>query len=166
LGMLVDPQGPPQTTLFSSARPRAYYCWLDGWNNFHNEVCKVMTNDQAYTAGMKNATGPHGTGENPKIDVPVKYNNRPKFFFLSLSLSCSACLAHPNSNPFSALSCSQICLNRQHASPNDDTYTARTSCKRCSRHRLRVLMPIPFAISHALSFPRLSLKPLSLPCLL
>jgi hypothetical protein len=80
-----------------------------------------MINDPAYTACMKNATRPHGTGGNPKIGVPVTYN-RPKFFFpLAQPLSCSPCPHTPNSNPPPVLSCSQACLiNRQHASPHDD----------------------------------------------
>jgi hypothetical protein len=32
-GMPDDPQGSSQTTLLSSARLRANYCWLHGWNN-------------------------------------------------------------------------------------------------------------------------------------
>ncbi len=103
-GMPDDPQGSSQTTLFSSARPRANYWWLHGWNNVHNGVeCKVMTNDPANAARMKNATGPHGTGGNPKIGVPVTYN-RPKFFFpLAQPLSCSPCHHTPNSNPLPCL---------------------------------------------------------------
>ncbi len=138
MGMPVDSQGPPQTTLFSSARPRAYYCWLHGWNNSHNgKDCKVMTNDPAYTAGMKNATGPHGTGENPKIGVAVTYH-RPKFCFpLPQTLSCSPCPAQPNSNP-PPLPCRAARPVQIDSTPHPMMTHARTSCKRCSCRRLRV----------------------------
>ena len=100
VGMPVPPQASLQANVSSSARPRAYYCWLHGWNNSHNgQACKIMTNDPAYTAGMKRATGPHGTGGNPKIGVPVSYL-RPKFFYpLPQTLSCPPCTPSPHSTP-------------------------------------------------------------------
>jgi hypothetical protein len=101
-----DPQGSSQTTFFSSARPRAYECWLHGRNNSHNGVeCKVMTNDSAYKARMKNATGLLGTGGNPKVGVPHTLAqplswNCPKFVFsLAQPLSCSPCRHKPHSYP-------------------------------------------------------------------
>ena len=53
-----------------------------------------MTNDLAYTTGMKNATGPHGTGGNPKIGVPVHYSRPPKFF--PPFTPCRPCLPLPS----------------------------------------------------------------------
>ena len=164
-GMPDGHQESSQSTLFSSARPRAFYCWLHGWNNSHHGgQCKVMTNDTAYTARMKSATGPHGTGGNPKIGVPVTYH-RPQFCFpLAQPLLCSTCPPTPNFNPPSVLSCSQACLDNIDSTPHPMMTYARTSCKRCRRRRLRVLRLLACAIKHALFFPPLPLSSLLLPC--
>ena len=142
VGMPVPPQASLQANVSSSARPRAYYCWLHGWNNSHNgQACKIMTNDPAYTAGMKRATGPHGTGGNPKIGVPVSYL-RPKFFYpLPQTLSCPPCTPSPHSTPPLALSCSQACLDRQHTAPHEDT-------------RVHVLQTLPSLSSEGLPADR------------
>jgi hypothetical protein len=65
-----SPNEYPNATLFSESRPRANYCWLHGWNNTHpGTTCKVMGQNPAYTHGMKHATGPNGTGGNPRVGV-------------------------------------------------------------------------------------------------
>ncbi len=88
-GMPVYHQAHTHATLVSSARPRAHYCWLHGWNNSHeNNVCKVMTDDAQYTSAMRNATSEIGSGRNPKIGVPVTYT-RPTFPPLHVAPCCA-----------------------------------------------------------------------------
>jgi hypothetical protein len=92
LGMPVPPTEYPNATLFSESRPRANYCWLHGWNNTHpGTTCKVMGQNPAYTHAMKHATGPNGTGGNPRVGVPVSFS-RPPLFFSPLRFVCPPCL--------------------------------------------------------------------------
>ena len=71
-------------SLLSSARPRAHYCWLHGYNNTHDgATCNVMRANPEYTAYQKNAASPDGTGGNPNVGVPVSFTRpRSKFFHL------------------------------------------------------------------------------------
>ncbi len=97
-GMPVYLQAHTHATLATSARPRAHYCWLHGWNNSHEgNVCKVMTNDAQYTSAMRNATSEIGSGGNPKIGVPVTYTRPSLFCPPHHSLSCSPCLSSHHS---------------------------------------------------------------------
>ncbi len=99
-GMSVPPTTYPNTTLLSESRtnflttnpPRAHYCWLHGWNNTHPGArCNVMEQNPAYTVEMRNATGPEGTGGNPRVGVPVRFS-RLQFFFAPLARVCPPCL--------------------------------------------------------------------------
>ena len=74
-------------SLFSSARPRPFYCWLHGYNNTHDgATCNVMRANPEYTAYQKNAASPDGTGGNPNVGVPVSFTRpRSKFFHLCLA---------------------------------------------------------------------------------
>ena len=95
-GMPVHHTTHPNTTLLSESRPRAHYCWLHGWNNTHpGTTCNVMGQNQAYTVQMRNATGPDGTGGNPRVGVPVRFS-RPQSFFAPLSHVCPPCLPSPS----------------------------------------------------------------------
>ncbi len=83
----------PNTTLLSESRPRAHYCWLHGWNNTHSgATCNVVGQNPAYTVQMRNATGPDGTGGNPRVGVPVRLN------FLLLSLVSVRLVSHHHHN--------------------------------------------------------------------
>jgi hypothetical protein len=85
--MSVPPTTYPITTLLSESHYRAHYCWLHGWNNTHPGArYNVMGQNSAYTVDMRNATGPEGTGGNPRVGAPVRFS-RPKFVFRS-SLAC------------------------------------------------------------------------------
>ena len=90
--MPVPPSLHTNSSLFSESRPRAHYCWLHGWNNSHPGVqCQVMTRSDEYTNEMRLASGPLGTGGNPKVGVPVSFV-RPAQFFPPLPRRCFPCL--------------------------------------------------------------------------
>ena len=89
-------------SLLSSARPRAHYCWLHGYNNTHDgATCNVMRANPEYTAYQKNAASPDGTGGNPNVGVPVSFTRPRSKFFSPLSRACLPCLTQPmpNFNP-------------------------------------------------------------------
>ena len=91
-------------SLLSSARPRAHYCWLHGYNNTHDgATCNVMRANPEYTAYQKNAASPDGTGGNPNVGVPVSFTRPRSKFFSPLSRACLPCLTSTpplsNSNP-------------------------------------------------------------------
>ena len=49
-------------------RPRPHYCYVHGFNVSHDgPACRVMDSDPRYTAAMKAATTPVGTGGNPNV---------------------------------------------------------------------------------------------------
>ncbi len=78
-----------------------------------------MGQNQAYTVQMRNATGPDGTGGNPRVGVPVRFS-RPQICFAPLSCVCPPCL--PSPSPLShthTLPPSQAIKDSPHASPND-----------------------------------------------
>jgi hypothetical protein len=138
--MPVPPSLHTSSSLFSESRPRAHYCWLHGWNNSsHPGVqCQVMARSDEYTNEMRLASGPLGTGGNPKIGVPVSFV-RPSQLFPPLNRRCpptppltptlhpspamannetredktgqSMCAAAPNEDPFS-LSASPASLHK------------------------------------------------------
>ena len=89
-------------SLLSSARPRAHYCWLHGYNNTHDgATCNVMRANPEYTAYQKNAASPDGTGGNPNVGVPVSFSRPRSKFFRPLPRACLPCLtlSLPHSNP-------------------------------------------------------------------
>ena len=54
-------------------RPRPHYCYVHGFNVSHDgPACRVMDSDPRYTAAMKAATTPVGTGGNPNVGPPVR----------------------------------------------------------------------------------------------
>ena len=61
-----------------------------------------MGQNPAYTHAMKHASGPNGTGGNPRVGVPVQFS-RPHFFFSPLPFVCPPCLSSQTTNflPFS-----------------------------------------------------------------
>ena len=74
-------------------RPRQHYCFVHGFNLSHDgPACRVMDLDSRYTAAMKAATTPVGTGGNPNVGPPVRH----PFRFPSLPV-CSSCL--PSASP-------------------------------------------------------------------
>jgi hypothetical protein len=101
-GMSIPPTTYPKTTLLSESRPRAHYCRLHGWNNTHPGArCNVMGQNPAYTVAMRNATGPDGTGGNPRMGVPVRFSH-PQNVCTPLSSVCPPCL--PSSPPTHTIS--------------------------------------------------------------
>jgi hypothetical protein len=54
-------------------RPRPHYCYVHGYNISHDgPACCVMMSDPRYTAAMKAATTPVGTGGNSNVGPPVR----------------------------------------------------------------------------------------------
>ncbi len=110
-GMPVPPIPPANAYLSSTPKPRPYFCWLHGYNNTHNGCnCNVMGANREYTSQMKAATSPNGTGDDPKIGVPVCLHRSPSPFVYPLSCLSSSSpsrsfLPRPSqdSGPFSAL---------------------------------------------------------------
>jgi hypothetical protein len=70
-------------------RPRPHYCYVHGFNVSHDgPACRVMDSDQRYTAAMKTATTPVGTGGNPNLGPPVRLLFR--FPSTPMCLTCSS----------------------------------------------------------------------------
>jgi hypothetical protein len=91
-------------------RPRPHYCFVHGYNVSHDgPACRVMDSDPRYTAAMKAAMTPVGTGGKPNVGPPVRFT----FRFPSLPM-CLPCLSHPS--PTKA--------NSKLPAPNDDTASA------------------------------------------
>jgi hypothetical protein len=54
-----------------SDRPHPHYCFVHGYNVSHDgPACRVMASNPWYTAAMKAATAPVGTGGNPFVSLP------------------------------------------------------------------------------------------------
>jgi hypothetical protein len=65
-------ESPTAFTASRPARPRAYYCWLHGWNTSHNSPqCRKMMASPEYTPLMRAAASPEGNGGNPNVGPPV-----------------------------------------------------------------------------------------------
>jgi hypothetical protein len=75
-------------------RPRPHYCYFHGFNVSHDgPACRVIESDPRYTAAMKAATTPVGTGGNPNVGPPVHLPFRfPSPRVLTLP---SPCQSHP-----------------------------------------------------------------------
>ena len=70
----------PSAFFSRSERQRPFYCFVHGFNISHDSPdCRVMSNDAQYTAAMRAATSPVGTGGNPNVGPPVSlpYRFRP-----------------------------------------------------------------------------------------
>ena len=132
-------------------RPRPHYCFVHGYNVSHDgPSCRVMESDPRYTAAMKAATTPVGTGGNPNVGPPVRF----PFRFPSLPV-CLPCPSHPSPTKAS----SKI------PAPNDDTVSAglATCCRsrsprgksslsyesgEATTYSVSSLYPFPFLFSH------------------
>jgi hypothetical protein len=62
----------PSAFFSPSERQRPFYCFVHGFNISHDSSdCWVMSNDVQYTAALRTATSPVGTGGNPNVDPLV-----------------------------------------------------------------------------------------------
>ncbi len=85
----------PSAFFSRSERPRPCYCFVHGFNIFHDSHnCRVMASDEQYTPAMRWATTPVGTGDNPNVGPLVRLPYR----FPPLPTSvCLDCLPSPPS---------------------------------------------------------------------
>ncbi len=129
-------------------RSRPHYCYVHGFNISHDgPACRVMGSDPRYTAAMKAATTPVGTGGNPNVGPPVSLP-----FRFSSPPVCLPCL----------FSTSPTKDNSKPPAPNDETASARlATCvaltirgeNHPSRTRVDGPQPLPSPLSNLKPLP-------------